>query len=32
MPDAVIALFPQGRAEVRIGDGEVTLRPPADSP
>ena len=32
LPPEALDLFPQGRAEVRIGDGEVTLRPPADSP
>ena len=31
LPPEALDLFPQGRAEVRIGDGEVTLRPPAGS-
>jgi ABC-type lipoprotein export system ATPase subunit len=31
LPPEALDLFPQGRAEVRIADGGVTLRPPADS-
>ena len=32
LPPEALDLFPQGRAEVRIADGEVTLRPPTDAP
>ena len=31
LPPEALVLFPGGRAEVRLGDGEVTLRPPADA-
>jgi putative ABC transport system ATP-binding protein len=29
LPPEALGFFPGGRAEVRLGDGEVTLRPPA---
>ena len=32
LPPEALEMFPDGRAAVHLGDGEVVLRPPAEDP